>query len=162
MEESGRKAMATPRVGKLTPRYSLLINPYSDVRLSKCPKCERLTHLRKFPLFIHVDGWGPLVMGKTCRYCTPCELIMVHQNELEAELTLSPARLPPNAGGKGYLVLGTVERKAWQAGLEGSGTPLDDMLAHTAEFKKRFDLHYEPGGWRPANEKRLGAEKSGR
>jgi len=144
--------MARARVGKLKPQYSLLINPYSDVRLSKCPRCAGLTHLRKFPLLIHVEGWGPMVLGKTCRYCTPCELVMVHRDELEAELARSPANLVPASPGSGYLILGTVERKTWQKGLEGEGTQLADMLDHTADFKKRFDLHVEPGGWRPAQE----------
>jgi hypothetical protein len=145
--------MARARIGKLKPRYSFLLNPYSDVRLSKCPRCERLTHLRKFALFIHVEGWGPLVLGMTCRYCTPCELIMAHRDELEAELARSPAHLAPNAGEDGYLVVGTVERKVWQKGLEGSGTQMEDALEHMADFKKYFDLHYEPGGWYPAGER---------
>ena len=76
---------------------------------------------------------------------------MVHQDELEAELARSPANLAPASPGQGYLVLGTVERKVWQKGLEG-GSQLGDILEHTAEFKKRFDLHVEPGGWRPARE----------
>src|SRR5262249_41104681 len=144
--------MARSKVGKLKPRYSLLLNPYTDVRLSKCPRCERLTHLRKFPLFIHVEGWGPLVLGKTCRYCTPCQLIMAHRDELEAELARSPAQLAPDARGKGYLVIGTVERKLWKKGLEGTGTPLGEFLDHLADFKKQLDLHGEPGGWRRARE----------
>jgi hypothetical protein len=145
--------MARARVGKLPPRYAFLLNPYTDVRLSKCPRCERLTHLRKFPLFIHVEGWGPLVLGKTCRYCTSCELIMVHRDELEAELERGPAHVTPGGGDSRYLVLGTVDRKVWQKGLEGSGTPMEDMLAHTSDFKKQFELHVEPGGWRPAEKR---------
>jgi len=144
--------MAHARMGKQKPRYSFLLNPYADVRLSKCPRCNRLTHLRKFPLFIHVDGWGPLILGKNCRYCTPCELIMAHQDELEAELARSPAHFVPGTPEHGYLVLGTVERKVWRKGLTGSGNPLDEVLEHTADFKKHFDLHYEPGGWYPARE----------
>jgi hypothetical protein len=144
--------MAHARIGKREPRYSFLLNPYSDVRLSKCPQCHRLTHHRKFALFIHVDGWGPVLLGKTCRYCTPCELIMAHQDELEAELAQSPARFVPGVPGRGYLVLGTVERKVWQKGLTGSGTPFDEIREHTADFKECFDLHVEPGGWRPARE----------
>ncbi len=144
--------MARSRIGKLKPRYSFLLNPYSDVRLSKCPRCQRLTHLRKFALLIHLEGWGPMVLGKTCRYCTPCELIMAHKDELEAELARSPARFVPGTPGHNYLVLGTVERKVWQKGLTGKGNELGDVLEHTAEFKKYFDLHYEPGGWYPARE----------
>src|SRR5690242_8360668 len=100
--------MARDRVGKLPPRYNLLLNPYTDVRLSKCPRCGRLTHPRKFALFIHVEGFGPLVLGKTCRFCTPCELVIVHRDELEAELARSPAHLTPGDAEGRYLVLGTV------------------------------------------------------
>lgn len=46
------------RIGKQPPRYSFMLNRYSDVRLSKCPRCRKPTHLRKFALFIHIDGWG--------------------------------------------------------------------------------------------------------
>jgi len=74
--------MARERIGKLAPRYTFLLNPYSDVRLSKCPRCGRPTHSRKFALFVHVEGFGPLVLGKTCRYCTHCELVIAHRDEL--------------------------------------------------------------------------------
>lgn len=136
-------------IGKLPPRYAFLLNPYSDVRLSKCPKCDRPTHPRKFALLIHIEGWGPLVLGKTCRYCTPCEIIIAHQDELEAELTLSVSRLAPGCVGNDYLVLGTMDRKTWQAGLRGGPRALDDALGHVAEFKKHLELHVE-GGWGPA------------
>lgn len=144
--------MSRERIGTLPPRYSFLLNPYTVQRLSKCPLCRGFTHLRKFALCIHVEGWGPMVLGKTCRYCTPCELIMAHANELEAELANSPAKLAPARPGKGYLVLGTMERKEWQNALKGSGAKLHDMLQHMADFKKHFDLHVDPGGWGPAPE----------
>src|SRR5215210_4340089 len=87
--------MAQERLGKLPPRYSFILNPYPDERLSKCPKCDQRTHLRKFALFILVDGFGPMVLGKTCRFCTPCELLIVHQDELEHELVVA---LEPRTG----------------------------------------------------------------
>ncbi len=139
-------------MGKLAPRYSFLLNPYSDVRLSKCPRCGRLTHLRKFALFVHVEGYGPLVLGKTCRYCTPCELVIAHRDELEAELARGPARLRPEAAEDQYFVVGTVDREAWKKGLTGSGMQLGEGIEHLADFKKYLDLHVEPGGWRPAEE----------
>jgi Zn-finger nucleic acid-binding protein len=78
--------MENTRIGKLLPRYSLLLNSHAEVRLSKCPKCQKVTHLRKFALFIHIDEWGPMVLGKTCRYCSRCAMVMVQRAELEAEL----------------------------------------------------------------------------
>jgi hypothetical protein len=139
------------RIGKLPPRYSFLLNPYSDVRLSKCPTCNKPTHPRKFALFVHIDGWGALALGKTCRYCTPCELIIVHQDELEAELAHSLGTLAPEVVGNDYMVLGTLDKRLWRQGLEGRGQPLDEMLAHVADFKKVLELHVEPGGWFPAS-----------
>jgi hypothetical protein len=141
--------MASSKIGKLPPRYSFLLNPYSDVRLSKCPSCEKLTHPRKFALFVHVDGWGPFALGKTCRYCSRCELIIAHQDELEAELAQSFNRLAPEVIGKNYLVLGTLNMKAWREGLGGRGQSLEDMLNHMADFKQVLELHVEPGGWVP-------------
>jgi hypothetical protein len=143
--------MKRARVGKLPPRYSFLLNAYPHERLSKCPVCEQLTHLRKFALFIHVEDWGPLILGKSCRYCTPCELIMAHCNELEAQLSLSSAQFKPHKAGSGYLVIGTVDRKEWQKGLDGNGTSFGDVLSHMADFKKLFDLHVELSGWHPTS-----------
>src|SRR5262245_40971930 len=137
------------RIGKLPPRYSFILNPYTDVRLSKCPRCQKLTYLRKFPLFIHIDEWGLLALGKTCRYCSRCELIMAHQDELEAELAHSFSQMAPEVIGNEYLVLGTIDKKVWQQGLAGSSGERGEMLQHVAEFKRVLKLEVDPGGWYP-------------
>jgi hypothetical protein len=139
-------------IGKLPPRYSFMLNPYLDQRLSKCPKCKKLTFLRKFALFIHLNDWGPVALGKTCRWCNRCELIMVHQDELDAELANTLSRLAPERIGGSYLVLGTIDQRAWKQGLTGQGLPLGNALEHVADFKTTYDLIVEPGGWRPAKE----------
>jgi MinD superfamily P-loop ATPase len=87
---SGRFKVKPKNIGKLKPRYSLILNQYADFRASKCIKCDKPTFLRKFALLIHVDGGELITLGKTCRYCAKCELIVVHQDELEADL---PAKL---------------------------------------------------------------------
>jgi hypothetical protein len=140
--------MSTKRIGGQTPRYSFILNPYSDVRVSKCPQCSRPTSTRKFALFIHVDGFGPLVLGKTCRYCSRCELIVAHQDELEAQLANGPARVTQRAGG--YLVIGTMDMKAWQAGLKGREGQVAATVQQVADFKKVLALQVHPGGWGPA------------
>jgi hypothetical protein len=145
--------MAATKIGKLPQRYSFMLNPYAEVRLSKCPKCQKLTHLRKFALFIHIDEWGPMALGKTCRYCSRCELIMAHQDELEAQLAHSFSQLAPEVIGNKYMVLGTVEKTVWQEGLKGDSPPLTEMLQYVADFKRYYDLAYEPGGWYPADHK---------
>jgi hypothetical protein len=137
--------LATTRIGGQSPRYSFILNNYSDVRVSKCPQCNRPNSARKFALFIHVDGFGPLVLGKTCRSCSRCELIIAHQDELEAQLANGPARLTPSAGG--YLVIGTMDKKAWQAGLEGREGQVAATVQQVADFKKVLTLEVDPGGW---------------
>src|SRR5919106_4398207 len=126
--------MANTRIGKLLPRYSLLVNSHAEIRLSKCPKCQKVTHLRKFALFIHIDEWEPMALGKTCRYCSRCELIMMHQDELEAELAYSFSKFAPEVIGNEYLVLGTIEKRVWQRGVEGGGTEVGEILKHVADF----------------------------
>ncbi len=139
--------MTRKKIGKLPRRYGYMLNPYSDIRLSKCPKCEKLTHKRKFALFIFIDPMGPLILGKTCRYCSRCELIMVHQDELEAELAGSLSQIAPEMIGKEYMVLGTVDKKVWKQGLGETKQPFEEILKHMADFKKYYDLDYQPAGW---------------
>ena len=134
-------------IGKLKPRYSFMLNPYSDIRLSKCPKCQKLTHLRKFALFILIEGMGPIVQGKTCRYCSKCELIMAHQNELEAELMLGLQKIAPQAIGNEYSVIGTFDKKVWEARLKNEETDAKEIFKYLADFKTMLDLKVEPGGW---------------
>src|SRR5215510_10843446 len=103
--------MSNKRLGKLPPRYSFILNQYATERLSRCPRCKKLTHPRKFAFLIHIDDWGPMVLGKTCRYCSRCELIMLHQDELEEQLAYNFSQLAPEVVGNEYLVMGTIEKK---------------------------------------------------
>jgi hypothetical protein len=127
-----------------------MLNPFPQTRLSKCPKCQKLTFPRKFALLIHVDGFGPYVQGKTCRYCSRCEMIMCQQDELEEQLAHAFAQRSPEVLGNEYLVLGTVETKTATAAFKGAVTSLGGAISHVAQFKKHFDLEYDPGGYRPA------------
>jgi len=47
---------AINHLGKLPRRYHFLSNPHPELRLSKCPWCNKLTYPRKFPLFIVVKN----------------------------------------------------------------------------------------------------------
>jgi hypothetical protein len=137
--------------GELKPKYSFILNPYSEHRVSSCPLCQKLTHMRKFALLIYVEDWGIMTLGKTCRYCTPCELIIAHQDELEQELTLSFSRIKPEVIGQPYLVIGTIDKKVWKRGLKERPT-FEETRKNTADFKKVLDLVVEPGGWFPKKE----------
>lgn len=133
-------------LGRLEPRYQFLLNPHAEYRASKCPQCERPTYPRKFPLLIHVDPDHLFVLGKTGPYCPRCELIIAHQADLEAELAITLAQFDPAAIGRRYLVIGTVDRRLWKAGLTAP-TAMAATLAKTADFKGYLTLNYFPGGW---------------
>jgi hypothetical protein len=147
--------MSKPKIGKLPRRYKFILNRYPDERLSSCPLCKKQTHQRKFAFFIHIDSFGPITMGKTGKYCSNCELIILHQHELETELSNNLDRIAPEAVGNGYLVIGTVEKKIWQKGIKGkvNGIGVNDLLQNMADFKKVYELDIDPGGWYPADRK---------
>ncbi|HEX8845160.1 MAG TPA: hypothetical protein VF791_10980 [Pyrinomonadaceae bacterium] len=143
--------MTEERLGRLPPRYSFALNPHEEMRCTRCPQCGQPTRLRKFALLVGIKDYGMVVLGKTCRFCPICEFIIAHQDELEGLLAASFVTSQPEVIGSDYYVLGTVERKTWRKGLRDATTP-KEVLDHTADFKKEFDLHYEPGGWYPTDE----------
>ena len=115
--------MVPPKNGQLPERYSFLLNPYTDTRLSKCPRCEKPTHPRKFALFIHIEQWGPLTLGKTCRYCSTCELIIVHQDELEAQLAQTFSQLAPEMSATSIWCWERLRKRSGSKGLAAKVNP---------------------------------------
>lgn len=103
---------------------------------------------RKFALVIHVEYGNLTILDKTCRYCPARELIIAHQNDLKAELANSSSRFDPEVPGNPYLVIGTVELKAWRQGLQRP-LPLDHVRDRTSEFKRVLRLLVDHGGWKP-------------
>jgi hypothetical protein len=140
-----------PHIGKLPPRYSFILNPYTDARFTRCPGCDQPTKVRKLPLFIHVDPLNPIVLGKTCRYCPDCDLLIAHQDELEAQLTALFEKRDPSLVGNDYLVLGTVARQAWRQGMK-QPKGIGEMREHLHEFKEVRTVEYRPAGWYRADE----------
>lgn len=130
-----KKTISKRRLGRLPPKYVFVLNPYADVRFNRCPQCRSVTYYRKFPLLIHLEGTGLRILGKTCRYCARCELIIAHKAELVTEL----ARVIPSPASEitedSYIVIGTVDLETCRRGLR---TPLaiSDILDKTADFKQ--------------------------
>ena len=101
-----RAGRSVPRLGKQPPRYRFFLNPYTDVRFTTCPQCCGKTRQRKLPLVIHVDPLQLVALNKTCRYCPACDLLIAHQDELEAWLTAFFSEHRPEIVGNDYLLLG--------------------------------------------------------
>ena len=135
-------------MGALLPRYRFALNRYTDVRFSVCPRCDRATRLRKIPFVIHIDGFGLLVLRKTSRLCVGCDLLIVHQDQLEP--LIAERSHGPGSGGDvpDYLVLGTVDLRLWRKGLAGA-VAVDELVEHMADFKAYLQIEYTAGGWYP-------------
>ena len=137
-----------PRLGKLEPMYNFILNPHVETRVSRCPNCEAKMHQRKVPLLIHIEPRHLVALGYTCRYCPDCDLLVAHQDEIEHLLASMFAEQDPSVIGNDYLVIGTVERKTWRAGLK---EPMrsTDALEQLHDFKEVWSLDFQPAGWYP-------------
>jgi hypothetical protein len=151
-KEAGHLLMKKRHIGKLPPKYKFILNQYQYERISSCPFCKKQTHARKFPLFIHVNEWGPVILGKTCKYCSRCELIVAHRHEIDEQLTMLFGQIAPECVGNDYLVVGTVERKFWKQETLEKNAAIGETLNHMADFRKVYDLHIRPAGWYPKDE----------
>jgi hypothetical protein len=135
-----------PRLGKQPPRYRFFLNPYQDVRFSTCPQCAHRTGQRKLPLFIHIDPKQPLLLNKTCRYCSHCDLLIAHQNELDEIITKAFTVLNPEIVGNKYLVIGTLDRADWKR-IDQNKLPVQDTIEALHDFKDV--VTFKPmWGWR--------------
>ncbi len=136
------------RFGHLPPRYDFVLNPYADERFTRCPRCETTTQERKVPLLIHIDPMMLISLRKTCRLCPNCELLICHQDELEAELVNAlhgQARRQPEIIGNDYLVLGTMDVDTWRGGLE-KPLMMADLPTYMHDFKSVRKIEPSGGG----------------
>ena len=85
--------------GMLPPRYRFILNPYRDQRFTSCPDCGKLTRWRKFVLLVHVDPMILLAQNIHYRTCPDCDLLIVHQDELETQLAIHISERFPSAVG---------------------------------------------------------------
>jgi Flp pilus assembly protein TadD len=127
------KGTRTP-IGKQPPRYRFFLNPYRDVRFTTCPRCTFKTRTRKFILVIHVDPVYPLTLEKMCRYCYHCNLVILHQDQLEEQLAAHFTAFNPEAIGNDYLVIGTLDWTEWKH--EKGQLSTQEMIEHLHDFKE--------------------------
>ena len=132
--------------GKLAPKYNFSLNPYPDLRFSKCPVCERKTGQRKLPLLIHVDPEHLISLNYTNRYCSNCDSLIGHKNEIEHHLATIFSQLKPQDIGNNYLIMGTVEKKSWRAGLKQPQS-FDETIKNVHDFKNYEELRMTMAGW---------------
>ncbi|MBM3131133.1 MAG: hypothetical protein FJ009_21225 [Chloroflexi bacterium] len=135
------------RLGNLPPRYGFMLNPYPDLRISSCPRCERKTGQRKIPLLIHIDPLHLIALNYTCRYCKDCDLLIAHKHEIEHLLTDLFRQHDPNVIGNDYLIVGTLEKQAWREGL-AQPKAIDETFPHASDFATYYqELRVTRAGW---------------
>ncbi len=140
-----RKKKTMTQLGKQPPRYRFFLNPYQDVRFTRCPQCDTRTLLRKLPLVIHVDPMQILSLNKTCHYCPRCDLLIAHQDDVEHFLASFFTEQMPDVVGNEYLVIGTLDRPAWKRGTQQQLT-MQEMVEALHDFKEVVTFKLT-GGW---------------
>jgi hypothetical protein len=73
-------------------------------------------------------------------------MLIGHKHEIEHLLTDLFLGTNPHSIGNDYLVLGTVEKKAWRENIENH-KKLHEMLHHVHDFKSYHDIQLSIGGW---------------
>jgi hypothetical protein len=139
-------------MGALPSRYFFVLNPHSQPRFTKCPRCEAKTRVRKIPLVIHVPSVGLVTLGKTCRLCLNCQILIAHKAEVDSLIDALRRRQGVKDSGEEYLVLGTTDFRTWRRGFAGGASFFDELVQHMAEFKGHLTVDYTPGGWVPPEE----------
>jgi hypothetical protein len=125
-------------------KHYFFLNSYEDAGFTRCPKCDNKTKLKKFPLAIHVEPNHFLVLGKTCKYCPYCDLIIVRQKEVEDYMIAIFEENDPDIIGNEYFVFGTLEYKIWRRSLN-KFLSKSDAIEFLSPFKNT--LHFEPRRW---------------
>jgi hypothetical protein len=97
------------------------------------------------------------MLGKTCRLCVVCDVLIAHEHEVTPLLMTSVADLnaPPQ-----YVVLGTVETRIWRSGMT-RGVTLEAVKESMADFKQYLRIEVMPGGWSAMGTIRRGDERTG-
>jgi hypothetical protein len=139
------------QLGKLSPLYRFVLNPFADVRFSTCPECSQRTLLRKVPLAVHVDPHHPVLLNKHCRYCPDCDLMIAHKDEIEHLLAITFEQRNPGVIGNDYLILGTVDKSAWRK-QQKVPIPMGELAEYLHDFKEYLTLFYTPSGWYPEDQ----------
>ncbi len=140
------KNTVSKQFGNLPAKYNFSLNPYPEFRFSRCPDCQNKTGQRTLPLFIHVEPENFIALNYTNRYCKHCDMLIGHKDEIEHHLTETFLKINPEAIGNYYLVIGTVEKKAWRENINQPKQP-NEMLNHIYDFKSYQNIRMTMAGW---------------
>lgn len=84
------------------------------------------------------------MLGKTCRLCVVCEVLIAHEEEVTPLVVASD--VATSSAAPSYLVLGTVTTRIWRSGI-ARGVSLEAVRESMADFKQYLHIDVTPGGW---------------
>lgn len=134
-----------PRFGGMEPKYTCCINPFTNVRFSRCPACENRTQIREFALVVHVEPEGIYPTRIPCKWCLPCSLIVVHKHELERSIQTGLADISPDQVGSNYFIIGVLEMRIWTRLNKGLAF-LETVKKWTSDFLDIVELQSQNSG----------------
>jgi hypothetical protein len=73
-------------------------------------------------------------------------MLIGHKHEIEHHLTELFLKIDSEIIGNDYLVIGTVEKKAWRENMNDPKA-LNEMLQHTHDFKSYQNIRMTMAGW---------------
>jgi len=74
-------------------------------------------------------------LDKMCRFCYHCNLIIVHQDQLEEQLTAYFTLTEPEIIGNDYQVIGTLDPTEWKGG-KPDQLSTQEMIEHLHDFNE--------------------------
>ena len=105
----------------LEKRYQFILNPYQDLRHTKCPNCREKTLTRKVVLVVGVAKRTLVYFNMSLRYCRECDILIAHQDRVEAMLRRLP-HVPGEDPLSDYQVVGTIDGPVYQCSKAGKLT----------------------------------------
>jgi hypothetical protein len=93
------------------------------------------THIEIFSLVVHVSPASAAIVEKFCRFCAPCELLIVHKDELERRLAATLLESNPELVGNDYLIAGTVDSAQLNRAMRQKPASFDRVVECLHDFK---------------------------
>ena len=136
-------------LSQLPRKYHFALNPYPEMRLSRCPYCDQKTSQRKIPLLIHIEPLNLISLNYTCRYCQACDLLIAHKHEIELLLTTLFRQRDPGVIGNEYLIMGTMDKAVWREALHQPKAAQEMLSKANIFLEYHKELRMTRPGWYP-------------
>ena len=101
-------------------RYTVFLNPYPEFRFEQCPRCGERTYERNRVFIVQLAAGIIVPAMVTCRYCVPCDLLIVHQDELAEAIRGLLGPEEEDLVGDEFVIFATIDRgRLPGGGIEG-------------------------------------------